>query len=49
MSQLNCRILHLERDSSGLHTQKEESHVAIQEIMKKLEEAGCREEQQVSG
>ncbi|XP_052039829.1 ninein-like protein isoform X2 [Apodemus sylvaticus] len=46
MSQLNCRILHLERDSSGLHTQKEENHVAIQVLMKQLEEAGCREEQQ---
>uniref|UniRef100_A0A8I6A2X1 Ninein-like protein n=1 Tax=Rattus norvegicus TaxID=10116 RepID=A0A8I6A2X1_RAT len=46
MSQLNCRILQLEGDSSGLHTQKEENHAAIQVLMKKLEEAECREKQQ---
>lgn len=49
MSQLNCRILQLEGDSSGLHTQKEENHAAIQVLMEKLEEAGCREKQQVRG
>ncbi|XP_030108099.1 ninein-like protein isoform X4 [Mus musculus] len=46
MSQLNCRVLQLEGEPSGLHTQKEENHGAIQVLMKKLEEAGCREEQQ---
>ncbi|XP_031228068.1 ninein-like protein isoform X2 [Mastomys coucha] len=46
MSQLNCRILQLEGDSSSLHTQKEEDHIAIQVLMKKLEEAGCQEKQQ---
>jgi hypothetical protein len=49
MSQLNCRVLQLEGEPSGLHTQKEENHGAIQVLMKKLEEAGCREEQQVRG
>ncbi|KAL1785396.1 ninein [Sigmodon hispidus] len=46
LSQLNCRILQLEGDTSALHTQKEENRVAIQLLMQKLEEAGCREEQQ---
>ncbi|XP_028749254.1 ninein-like protein [Peromyscus leucopus] len=46
LSQLNCRILQLEGDASALHTQKEENRVAIQLLMQKLEEAGCREEQQ---
>ncbi|XP_076786059.1 ninein-like protein isoform X3 [Arvicanthis niloticus] len=45
MSQLNCRILQLE-DSSAPHTQKEENHIAIKVLMKKLEEAGCLEKQQ---
>lgn len=49
MSQLNCRILQLEGDTSALHTQKEENRVAIELLMRKLEEAGCREEQQVRG
>lgn len=47
MSQLNCRILQLEGDTSALHTQKEENRIAIQLLVQKLEEAGCREEQQV--
>ncbi|XP_060239096.1 ninein-like protein isoform X1 [Meriones unguiculatus] len=46
LSQLNCRILQLEGDTSALHTQKEENRIAIQLLMQKLEEAGCREEQQ---
>ncbi|ERE71468.1 ninein-like protein [Cricetulus griseus] len=46
LSQLNCRILQLEGDTSALHTQKEENRVAIQLLMQKLEEAGCREQQQ---
>uniref|UniRef100_A0A8C6G699 Ninein-like protein n=1 Tax=Mus spicilegus TaxID=10103 RepID=A0A8C6G699_MUSSI len=46
MSQLNCRVLQLEGEPSGLHTQKEENHGAIQALMKKLEKTGCREEQQ---
>ncbi|XP_036041856.1 ninein-like protein [Onychomys torridus] len=46
LSQLNCRILQLEGDTSALHTQKEENRVAIQLLMQKLEEAGYREEQQ---
>ncbi|XP_013210625.1 ninein-like protein [Microtus ochrogaster] len=46
LSQLNCRILQLEGDTSALHTQKEENCVAIELLMRKLEEAGCREEQQ---
>ncbi|XP_038186302.1 ninein-like protein isoform X2 [Arvicola amphibius] len=46
LSQLSCRILQLEGDTSALHTQKEENRVAIELLMRKLEEAGCREEQQ---
>ncbi|CAO2578374.1 Ninein-like protein [Lemmus lemmus] len=46
LSQLNRRILQLEGDTSALHTQKEENRVAIELLMQKLEEAGCREEQQ---
>ncbi|KAM4842475.1 ninein-like protein isoform 1-T2 [Thomomys bottae] len=46
LSQLNCRVLQLEGDTSTHQAQKEKHHVAIQLLMQRLEEAGLRDEQQ---
>ncbi|XP_069862723.1 ninein-like protein isoform X3 [Dipodomys merriami] len=46
LSQINCRVLQLEGDTSTHQAWKEKRHVAIQLLMQRLEEASQREQQQ---